>query len=161
MEECVTDVGMKQGRERASGSAEPHPAPHRGNVPPAALWFGLSGAPAVWSIQLMVNYATVAHSCYPRAVPLSTSIFGALWATVLAVNLLTLAGALAAGGTALWTWHRTKSEKEGRKEALLEVGEGRTRFMAFAGILVSALFLIGILFNAATLFVIPPCTYGA
>lgn len=140
-------------------SADParHPAPHRSAVALAALWFGLFGAPGVWSIQLMVSYAFAAHSCYPARIPLHAPTFGWVWTLELVVSLVALVVALAAGATALHSWRATRTESEGPKEALLEAGEGRTRFMAFAGILTSALFLLGVVLNGAALFLLPVC----
>lgn len=53
-----------------------HPAPGRHLVGLGALWFGLFGAAAAWSVQELVSFAVVSHSCYPdwhpRAAPTST-----------------------------------------------------------------------------------------
>jgi hypothetical protein len=40
---------------------------------------------------------------------------------------------------------------------VLEVGEGRTRFMAYGGLLLSGLFLIAVLFSGISLVVLPHC----
>jgi hypothetical protein len=139
----------------AHSAAHPAPAEHR--VALAALWFGLFGAPVIWSIQLMLNYALVAHACYPASEPLSAPVFGGLRTTVLATSAVALVIALAAGATAWQSWRATRQEHRGGEEALLEVGEGRTRFMALAGMLVSGLFLLGVIMNSIPLFIMQPC----
>jgi hypothetical protein len=139
----------------AHSAAHPAPAEHR--VALAALWFGLFGAPTIWSIQLMLNYALVAHACYPASEPLSAPVFGGLRGTVIAASVVALAIALSAAATAWRSWSATRHEHHGGEEALLEVGEGRTRFMALAGLLVSGLFILGVIMNSIPLFIIQPC----
>jgi hypothetical protein len=134
-----------------------HPAPHRHARSLGALWFGLSGAPLLWSVQLMANYALVAHACFPSSIPLATPLFGGLWTLVLVISLVAAAVSLAAGATAWRSWRSTEAERPGGHEHLLETGAGRTRFMALAGMLVSGLFLIGVIMNTIPLFLVPPC----
>jgi hypothetical protein len=139
----------------AHSAAHPAPAEHR--VALAALWFGLFGAPTIWSIQLMLNYALVAHACYPASEPLSAPVFGGVRGTVIAASVVALAIALGAAATAWRSWRATRQEHRGGEAALLEVGEGRTRFMALAGMMTSATFLLVILAHAATLLFVAPC----
>ncbi|HET6580196.1 MAG TPA: hypothetical protein VFG66_17900 [Gemmatimonadales bacterium] len=134
-----------------------HPAPAGHRVALGALWFGLFGAPVVWSIQLMLNYGLVTHSCFPASEPRTTPLFGGLRTTVLLAGAVALAIALAAGVTAWRSWRATRHEHPGGQESLLEVGEGRTRFMALAGMLVSGLFVLGVIMNAIPLFIMPLC----
>jgi len=49
----------------------------------------------------------------------------------------------------------------GTHDALLEDGTGRIRFMAYAGMLVSGLFLLALIMSAMPLFIVPACSYGA
>lgn len=139
----------------ATSSAHPAPAAHA--VADAALWFGLFGAPAAWSLQLLFNYAMVAHSCYPADNPRSTPLSGSVWSLVLVAGVVAAGLALGAGATAWRTWRGTRKEREGDHGALLETGEGRTRFMAVAGLLLSGVFLYGIVLNLVPLFLVPPC----
>jgi len=134
-----------------------HPAPARDAVGLPALWFGLFGAPVVWSLQLMANYALVAHGCFPARVPRSTPLFGGLWTVALLVSVAAFVVSLAAFLVARRSWLSTHEEHHGGREALLEVGEGRTRFMAYAGMLVSALFVLGVVMNTIPLFILSPC----
>ncbi len=133
-----------------------HLARARPAVAPGALWFGLFGAPLVWSLQLLMSYALVAHACYPASEPMATPVVGGLWTLVLVAGLVALVVALAAGGTAWRSWRTTRAEHPGDEDALLEVGEGRTRFMALAGMLLSGVFLLGIILNAVPLFLVSP-----
>ncbi len=138
-----------------------HPAPSRHAVHPRSLWFGLFGGPAFWSVQLLVNYAVTAHFCYPKYLPLSAPTYGGMWAIAVMVNGLTLLGTLGAGATAIASWRTARDEMTGRHNALLEDGTGRTRFMAYAGMLTSGLFLFAIIMSGMSLFIVPACSYGA
>ncbi len=142
---------------KTSATSTPAPAPSAGGVPAAALWFGLFGAPALWSLQVVINTALVSHSCFPKSEPLASPVAGSLWGLVLLSSIIAAGVAAAAGATAWRTWRRTRKEHHGEREALLEVGEGRTRFMAMAGMLLSTVFLFGIIMNTLPLFLVPPC----
>jgi hypothetical protein len=50
-----------------------------------------------------------------------------------------------------------KDEMEGDHFALIDVGEGRTRFMAMWGMLFSSGFLIAILFTTIASVMVPSC----
>jgi hypothetical protein len=140
-----------------SGPAVAHPAPPGRTIAPAALWFGLFGAPAVWSLQLLASYALVAHGCYPDAEPMTMPVIPGLTTFVLGTGAAALAVALLAGGLAWRSWRTTRHEHQGEHEALLEAGEGRRRFMALAGILLSAVFVLGIVMNAVPVLLLRPC----
>jgi hypothetical protein len=134
-----------------------HPAPADRAVTPPALWFGLFGAPVAWSLQLLASYALVAHGCYPDAEPMTMPVVPGLRTLVLGTGAAALAVALLAGGSAWRSWRATAHEHEGAHEALLEAGQGRTRFMALAGMLLSAVFVLGIIMNVVPLLMLRPC----
>jgi heme/copper-type cytochrome/quinol oxidase subunit 2 len=134
-----------------------HPAPAAHTIGLGALWFGLFGAPLAWSAQLLLNYGLVAHACFPASIPRTAPMFDALWVVVLIASLAAAIVAVLALSTAIRGWRRTREEHPGGHEALLERGEGRTRFMAIAGILLSTIFLFGIVMNTLPLFLVSPC----
>jgi uncharacterized membrane protein len=105
----------------------------------------------------VINAALVSHSCFPKSEPLSTPLAGSMWGVALLASIVAAVIALVAGATAWRSWRRTREEHHGDEETLLEVGEGRTRFMAVAGMLLSTVFLFGIIMNALPLFLVPPC----
>jgi hypothetical protein len=136
-----------------------HPAPARGRVSDALLWIGLFAAPALWSIQQLLGYSVLAHRCFPATVPLDGRSPGGPWVLALVVTIIAIVVSLAAGGVSLRAWRRSSAERAaGNEEAsLLEVGEGRTRFMAYGGLLLSGLFLVAVLFSGISLLVLPHC----
>jgi hypothetical protein len=134
-----------------------HPAPAIRAIAPPALWFGLFGAPAVWSLQLLASYALVAHGCYPDAEPMTIPVVPGLRTLVLAAGAAALAVALLAGGRAWQSWRAMRHEHQDEHEGLLEISAGRTRFMALAGMLLSAVFVLGIVMNIVPVLLLRPC----
>lgn len=132
-------------------SAATHPAPRRDIVPTRLLWFGIFGAPAAWVLQTIVDYGLVSHFCFPGDMPRRTPTFDALRTTGIAVSIIVVVVALLAMATAWRSWHATRHGHDAEHHELLEVGEGRARFMAFAGVLLSAVFLFAVLMNALPL----------
>jgi hypothetical protein len=141
-----------------------HPATHRGTVPMPLLWFGLFGAALAWALQLLSNYWLFSHFCYPTVSPRATPTFGGVRLVGIVVSGVLLLVAVAALLTALRTWKRTREEAHRHRAArqrveAAEVGEGRTRFMAMAGVLVSGIFVYGLVMNAMPLLFMPICTF--
>lgn len=159
---------MPRGDERRDVS-EQHPAPERHRVSPFALWFGLLGGPAAWSVQTLVNLPVSAHSCYPRMFPLEAPTSGALRGMLFVVSIAALIVCVAALATAVRGWQRTRHEQQSsagqgrehdRGTALAETGEGRTRFMTGAGALTSLTFLFVSAAHTAVVFLIAPACGG-
>ncbi|MGI8509426.1 MAG: hypothetical protein ACR2MQ_08880 [Gemmatimonadaceae bacterium] len=150
----------ERGDTQAAGSGEPsHPAPARNAIGLLPLWFGLFGAPAAWSVQELIDYPIAAHTCYPRLYPLPSPTIGhgALWGITMAVSVVALVVAIAAGLVAVHVWRQTREETGGHSSWALDTGEGRTRFMALSGLLTSVAFILGILAHTATILSVPPC----
>jgi hypothetical protein len=125
-----------------------------------ALWFGLFGAPAMWSLQLMSGFAVSAHGCFPYSLPLTSPTIG-VRAIVTLISVVAAAGAIAAGLIAHGSWQRTREFTSGPERAMLDVRQQRVRFMAESGMLMSALFLFVIVLSFVSIAMVSPCTYGA
>ena len=138
-----------------------HPAPARHRVSLGALWFGLFGAPAAWSIQMLADYSTNAHGCFPRMYPLGSPTMGAARMSLVLslVSAAAVAIGIAALVVALRSYMETRHEGRGEAHELLEVGEGRTRFMALSGVMLSTLFLLASLMHAASVLLLAECSY--
>ena len=135
----------------------PHPAPTRHLVGLGALWFGLFGAAVAWSVQELVSFALVAHSCYPDWRPRTVPTIGGTWTLTLVLGLLMLGVGLAGGATAWRAWRGTEPPGSGGLAHQLEIGEERVRFMAASGLVVSGLLLFTIVLNLIGLLIVPPC----
>ncbi|GJG86952.1 hypothetical protein tb265_21330 [Gemmatimonadetes bacterium T265] len=136
--------------------ADAHAAPHRDRVRLPALWAGLFAGPLLWGAQTLANYAVVAHGCYPTSTPRATPTFG-VWGLAVAVSVVAALGTAAAGAVALRSWRATREETGGPTESLLDTAEGRTRFMAMTGLVLSGLFLLAVLATGLPLFMVRPC----
>ena len=134
-----------------------HPSPHRHRVPGWLVSLGLFGAPAAWSVQSLLDAGLASWTCYPKDEPLSAPLFDGLHATLLAANVVALIVCIAAGVAAFLAYRRSGSERAGSAHHLLESGDGRTRFLALAGVLTSVLFVVAVVFETFEVFMVPPC----
>jgi len=135
-----------------------HPAPHADRVGSWETFFGVWGAPAAWFVQLCVNYALAGRGCDQFGTP--TAGDGKSWNMLaMAVTaLITLLIALLATSVAWRSYRRTQREQPGGHPELLEIGAGRTRFLAFWGIVFGVGFSLTILFTALGQEVLPRCS---
>lgn len=140
-------------------AAPDHPAPRHHLVGLPELWFGLFGAPAAWSAQLISNYALMGHFCYPRDTPLASPTFGGVRALSIVISAILLLVGAAALATALHSWEAARYRRRAEHHEVAEIGEGRTRFMAMAGILVSGIFVYALLMAGIPLIAMPVCVF--
>jgi hypothetical protein len=113
----------------ADGGLSHHPAPERGRVGLPALAFGLVGGPFAWAVQLCAGSAL-------SGVPRQGAVFWILYGATVLLACASLA-------VALRSYARSQRELHGGShEELLEIGVGRTRFLAIWGVLLSSAFAI-------------------
>lgn len=144
----------------SQGVPQDHPAPHRDRVPTWALLVCLAAGPAAWSTQLILGYGLSSYACFPDGEPFLRSPppgWSGEQAWLLLLNLVCLALTCAALAFDLRAWRRTRDEKRGGAGWLLEVGEGRSRFLALAGMLACGVFAAAIVFNTINLLAVPAC----
>lgn len=144
----------------ADARDDPHPSPARDRV---SLWLligAFAAGPAAWITQLVICYGVASHACFPSIQPWLTTPppgWGAEQGWLAALNLTCLFVAIGGGVTSWRIWRRTRDEKEGDAESALEIGEGRTRFIATCGILTGSGFAIAILFGTLQPFLLLSC----
>ncbi|MGH7651457.1 MAG: hypothetical protein ACREMS_06395 [Gemmatimonadaceae bacterium] len=146
---------------RAGGGEEDHPAPARHRVGRGALWFGVLAAPIAWSAQAVLATAVNGAGCiaYRDAPPpTGLQLTSGTGIVLLCFTVALFIASLVALFVALHNWNVVHSHAEGEEWELLEIGEGRARFMAMSGILLSAIFALLLLMNAISLFLTPQCT---
>jgi len=138
-----------------------HPSPERSKVSVPLMLAALFLAPAVWTAQILSAYALAARSCFPNYSPLAG-------ARVPGMSGWTVVGSLVAlgfAGLALWAsttaWRRTRREKKGGTHQALDAGEGRTRFLALCGVIVTAIFTAAIIFEALAALLLRECLNAA
>lgn len=134
-----------------------HPSPQRSRLSLYALVFGLAGAPFAALAQISIGAALAGYACRQAELPAQDFIQNHLYLQLLILNLVALALGIAALATAWHSWKTTQHEKSGSADMLLAHGEGRSRFMAMGGLMVSLLFDLAILCNFLSLVFIPAC----
>jgi len=134
-----------------------HPAPLREAVAPGLLAFAVLAAPVAWSLEVLVNLSVTSPACYPKDHPLTspmlTGTAAALTSVQIAVFVLGIAGAIAS----VLCWRRTRGEGQGGTNNLVEIGEGRTRFLAMCSIMLSTVFVVAMVFTATAFAMIRLC----
>ena len=137
-----------------------HPSPDRDRVRLEELLLALAAGPAAWVLQLSIDFGVASAACQPGGVPREAPLapgWGPEDVFLVCVNLACLATAIAGGLVALAAWRRSRHEKFGGAATLIEVGEGRTRFLAACGMMAAAGFAIAILFDTAWPLFVPSC----
>lgn len=134
-----------------------HPSPHRGRTGLAALLYGLVAAPVAWAVGQLVNATLAQEACFPGTEPLAAPAIANLHGVNVVVLVVSLLVSASAALVALGAWRATRDEQAGGPHTLLSIGEGRSRFMAFAGLLTSAGFILGTLFSVPALVFVQAC----
>ncbi len=141
------------GTAKATPEREAHPSPYRHQVAPAALAFGVFAPPLVWSLHLMANFAVSSSTCNSHWLGSAEDVSG-----ILLFSSLCALGICAAAAWSSWqTWDATRHEHRGAHERLLEVGEGRTRFLGLVGLVLAGGFFAATLFDTIALYMVPIC----
>jgi len=117
------------------------------------LWFGVLAAPAAWAGMEGVGYWLAARSCEPGTggVPMEGTARPALTQVLLAVVML----AIALGGLAVAVHNWRAVQPQARRGDPPEWG--RAHFMAFGGVLISVLFVGGIVLFGLPTFLVDAC----
>jgi len=121
----------------------------RDDAPPVAtarLWAGVLLAPAAWSVAELLGYFLVARAC-DRDPPSGVAHAGITQDVVAVVlGIIAIAGLVIAISNV-----RSVGDVGDREVPGVPTVRGRARFMALAGVVMSALFVLGIVF-----FALPP-----
>ena len=126
------------------------------DIPPKRLWFGFSGAAVAWVIAGLADAIIAWFACMGAEV--GSGVFTPVGMRVLlgVITFGLLAVATAGGMISFRNWQRLSEEND------LIQAEGRTReqFMALAGILVSTVLGVGILWFSIPIYVLDICARG-
>lgn len=134
-----------------------HPSPHRAKVSLPWLFAGLAIPPAVWALELLVGFAISSITCPLVPDSGSQSGFRGEMLLLIGLQLVCLVAAAMSGFMSWRHWQRVRREKEDSEHSHLTLGEGRTRFVALAGMLTAGTFAIAIAFNLLEPILIPLC----
>jgi hypothetical protein len=156
----MTTTGGNHARSPRHGGREDHPAPARHRVGARALWFGVLGAPAAWSAHTVIATSINSSACIvdrDATAPAGVQAGTVIWIVLLVLSVTLLVVAVSGLVTSIMNWRSTTRAEVG-KEELLDIGEGRTRFMAMGGILLGAIFSLLLVFNSIAVLIAPQCT---
>ena len=136
-----------------------HPSPHRTRIGAAALLFALAIGPAAWAFQQMLSYGVTSHVCFPSDAPVAPPpvAWSGLWLQLMAAGMALLILPLGGAWSAWGAWQAPRDEKGGASGALLDIGEGRSRFLAACGLLTGSLFSLAIICDLAVALALRSC----
>jgi hypothetical protein len=118
-----------------------------------AIWFAFLGGPLAWVAHFLATYGSVSLACDEGA-------NGLLYLT----TIIAAPVAIAAGVVAWRLWQQPaprNGEPVVKDEGTALRVTARTRFFGFAGMLMSAIFLLAILAEGAAPLMLDPCGSGA
>jgi hypothetical protein len=136
-----------------------HPPPHADRLPVHESFFALFGGPFAWFVQLCSGYALASQPCFIDGDRSWLPAFGLQWTwpAMIAVMLTAVMIALFALTLSWRAYRRTQNEAAGDELHLMEVGAGRTRFLALWGIVLAAGFSGATAVTAVALVLLPRC----
>jgi hypothetical protein len=123
---------------------------------PAARWFGLGGAPIAWSVLQLVVYPIAARACFPHAVPLAQPGIAHVGTITTVASVVALVVGLMALRTSMHNVRVTRAAA-GDPSAPPDEVEGPWYFLAYAGVVASVVFSLGIVMTALAPLVGSPC----
>jgi hypothetical protein len=139
-----------------------HPAPHRERVAAVQIAFGLLAGPAAWFCQLCAGFALSSWPCFPADQPMLAPMrgYGWTWAATGIVSLTAVTISVAAMIVSRRLLQRTRGESaggHGHPLDLLDVGTGRTRFLASWGTIAGGAFAVASAFTGVAFLILPRC----
>ncbi|HZP86152.1 MAG TPA: hypothetical protein VFB54_04980 [Burkholderiales bacterium] len=134
-----------------------HPAPQRDIISLFILALAIFGVPLLWGGQLLLSYGLASFACYPSWNPLATPQYSGIRVALLAIGLAALVGGVGIAMLAVYSWRKTRGEQGGSQKHLVDIGEGRTRFLAMCGVMMSSGFVVLLIFTTMTVLIVPPC----
>lgn len=125
-----------------------HPSPARGELPRWRVIVGLTLAPAAYALLVVTGYTIAANAC---AAQLRPSV------AVVLVTFLALVAILAGLGISISNFRRTRHEGSGGHAGVQDIGDGRTRFLAYAGLCASGLFALAVVVQLTSFVLLNQC----
>ena len=122
-----------------------HPEPDvpRDRLPSIwALWFGLLAPPVAWAAHLSIEYFLTTLQCQ-LTTPLAKTLIYAVWPVLVLIGL-------SAGVVAYFSWRKVRDLPE-------NPAVNRARFMAITGMLLTGLFIIGLVYGTVPIFALSHC----
>ena len=143
---------------QTAAAPEPaHPAPAREQVSTFWLLAGFAIPPAAWIVEMLLGTGIASNACPLTGGLRHPAAFVGEGKLLVAITAVCLAAAIASGLMSRHHWLQVRHEKNDSEHSHLTIGEGRTRFLALAGMVNAATFATAILFSLLEPIVIPFC----
>ena len=114
-------------------------------------------APLAWALEVLIGYSLAAHACYPNDVALATPTWSDLRVIVEGVSMVLWLLLFVGAGIAWSNWKATRPQSNVDPHRIVQSGDGRPRFMALCGVIVSGLFALVLLFTSVGILWVPSC----
>lgn len=129
-----------------------HPSINRHHVRPWQWSLALLGAPVAWVVQMISSQILVGQACRD-SVAMPERLSG--WLAVLHGSCVLVA--IAATLVTWLLWKRTRPEQDKGRKHVIDIGEGRTRFIVMLGLMGSMIFVVATFFTAGALLLVETC----
>ncbi len=137
-----------------------HPSPHRHHVSVPWLLAGLVMPASAWALEMLIAYGIASNACtltQGHHGQREMAGFSGEVTIMIVVQLVFLGIAIGSGVMSWRNWCSVRAEKTDSEHSHLTLGEGRTQFVALAGMLTAGIFGIAITFNLLEPLLIPLC----
>jgi hypothetical protein len=133
-------------------------SPYRRRGGALMMLFGLLGAAAAWILQTEIGETLAAQACFPHR----TALAAPQWSWLMsALDVMSIV-ALLIGAAGVWVawrgWRVTRAPRPDPAPPVSDPGAGRTRFLAMAGLMLSLLFLVGLVATGLAVLLVSPCS---
>lgn len=125
-----------------------------GIVHPSFMWFAFLGPAAAWALQFSIGYGLTEIAC--NSDRLAFTVLGTAASAFLSL-LVTLVAGLTAFSAGVIAYLGQPSFVDGVERPGAPEATGRSRFMAYTGVVMSGLFLLAILSQGLVFFFLRPC----
>jgi hypothetical protein len=132
----------------ALARAVSHPSPGKGTLPRWRILAGVTLAPAAFALQVVASYIVAADACGAGRAPDLSLVM---------INLVALVVTVAGFLIAVANFRATRAEKPGSHHDIQEIGEGRTRFLAYCGLCASGIFGLAVIVQLTSILTLSAC----
>ncbi|ASW03128.1 hypothetical protein [Paraburkholderia aromaticivorans] len=139
-----------------SGDNPAREGPRRRRGGALMMLFGLMGAAAAWVLQTEIGETLAAQACFPHRSALAAPQWSWLMPALDAISVVALLIGVA-GVWAAWRGWRSAARPDPASPAS-DASVGRTRFLALAGIILSLLFVVGLVATGLAVLLVSPCS---
>lgn len=132
----------------AMASTGGNPSPAKNNLARWRVIAGVTLAPVAFAAQVVASYVIAANMCATTFAPAPTLVI---------VNVTALAITASGLIIAILNFRATVGEKAGGQRHVQEIGEGRTRFLAYCGLCASGIFGLAVIVQLTSILTLSTC----